>query len=143
MGHYCSRYNNRDSMQLHFVMQLQLVETSDSVERLKVEDGMVVLDGMPIAKMDNLQFAAGNKAYQRMKAEMEELKRCYESNRSEFVIVYGRRRVGKTFLVDTFFEKKYDFTYVGGHKLSKAKQLRGFAKVLKKAISMVTAILTQ
>ena len=69
-------------------------------------------------------------------SEMEELKRCYESNRSEFVIVYGRRRVGKTFLVDTFFEKKYDFTYVGGHRLSKAKQLRGFAKALKKAAGM-------
>ena len=69
-------------------------------------------------------------------AEMAELKRCYESDRSEFVIVYGRRRVGKTFLVDTFFEKKYDFTYVGGHKLTKAKQLRGFAKALKKASGM-------
>lgn len=63
-------------------------------------------------------------------AEMAELKRCYESDRSELVIVYGRRRVGKTFLVDTFFDKKYDFTYVGGHKLTKAKQLRGFAKAL-------------
>lgn len=69
-------------------------------------------------------------------AEMAELKRCYESDRSEFVIVYGRRRVGKTFLVDTFFDKKYDFTYVGGHKLTKAKQLRGFAKALKKAAGM-------
>jgi len=69
-------------------------------------------------------------------AEMAELKRCYESNRSEFVIVYGRRRVGKTFLVDTFFDKKYDFTYVGGHKLSKVKQLRGFAKALKKAAGL-------
>ncbi|MBQ6156662.1 MAG: AAA family ATPase [Bacteroidales bacterium] len=69
-------------------------------------------------------------------AEMAELKRCYESDRSEFVIVYGRRRVGKTFLVDTFFDKKYDFTYVGGHKLSKAKQLRGFAKALKKVAGM-------
>ena len=69
-------------------------------------------------------------------AEMAELKRCYESDRSEFVIVYGRRRVGKTFLVDTFFDKKYDFTYVSGHKLTKAKQLRGFAKALKKAAGM-------
>ena len=69
-------------------------------------------------------------------AEMAELRRCYESNRSEFVIVYGRRRVGKTFLVDTFFDKKYDFTYVGGHKLSKVKQLRGFAKALKKAAGL-------
>ena len=32
-------------------------------------------------------------------AELAELKRCSESDRSEFVIVYGRRRVGKTFLV--------------------------------------------
>ena len=37
MGHYWSRYNNRDSMQLHFVMQLQLVETSGTVEKLKLE----------------------------------------------------------------------------------------------------------
>ena len=65
-------------------------------------------------------------------AEMEEMRRCYESDRSEFVIVYGRRRVGKTFLVDSFFDKKYDFAYVGGHQLSKAKQLRSFAKALKK-----------
>ena len=28
MGHYYCRYNNKDSMQLHFVMQLQLVENN-------------------------------------------------------------------------------------------------------------------
>lgn len=28
------------------------------------------------------------------------------SNRAEFIAIYGRRRVGKTFLVDTFFSKK-------------------------------------
>ena len=34
-------------------------------------------------------------------AEMVELKRCYESDRSEFVIVYGRRREDAGgFLVD-------------------------------------------
>ena len=32
--------------------------------------------------------------------ECNELDRVMESDRSEFVIVYGRRRVGKTFLVD-------------------------------------------
>ena len=37
--------------------------------------------------------------------EMTALRRYMESNRSEFVIVYGRRRVGKTFLVDSFFEE--------------------------------------
>lgn len=72
MGHYWSRYQNRDSMQLHFVMQLQLVETSGVVERLKVENGMVVLEKMPIAKLDNLQFASGNAAYQQMSKELVE-----------------------------------------------------------------------
>ena len=70
LGHYWCRYNNRDSMQLHFVMQLQLVETSGLVEELKLEEGTVTFEGMPIAKIDNLQFAAGNEAYQKMSAEL-------------------------------------------------------------------------
>lgn len=60
------------------------------------------------------------------------------STRSEFVIVYGRRRVGKTFLVDNFFDDTFDFTYVGGHNLTKAKQLRAFAKALKRAAGMTS-----
>lgn len=63
--------------------------------------------------------------------EMAQLQRCLDSSRSELVIVYGRRRVGKTFLVDSFFNGKYDFTYVGGHKLEQRIQLRNFAKTLK------------
>ena len=70
--------------------------------------------------------------------EMAELRRCLESDRSEFVIVYGRRRVGKTFLVDSFFDGKYDFSFVGGNRLTKEKQLRGFAKSLKKADGMAS-----
>ena len=65
------------------------------------------------------------------KGEMAELQRCFDSDRSELVIVYGRRRVGKTFLVDQFFQETYDFTFVGGHKLSQRIQLRNFAKALK------------
>lgn len=65
--------------------------------------------------------------------ELAELKRCLDSDRSEFVIVYGRRRVGKTFLIDTFFHGQYDFSFVGGNRLSKEKQLRNFSKALKKA----------
>ena len=64
--------------------------------------------------------------------EMAALQRSMDSDRSEFVIVYGRRRVGKTFLVDNFFHYEYDFSFVGGHRLSKPKQLRNFAKAMKK-----------
>ena len=64
--------------------------------------------------------------------ECKELQRVMNSDRSEFVIVYGRRRVGKTFLIDQYYQGKYDFTFVGGHNLSRQRQLTNFAKALKK-----------
>ena len=36
-----------------------------------------------------------------------------KSDQSEFVTVCGRRRVGKTYLVECFFDHTYDFSYVG------------------------------
>lgn len=64
--------------------------------------------------------------------ECKELQRVMNSDRSEFVIVYGRRRVGKTFLVDQYYQGKYDFTFVGGHNLSRQRQLTNFSRALKK-----------
>ena len=37
------------------------------------------------------------------KSEINELDRLFRSGAPEFVAVYGRRRVGKTFLVKEFF----------------------------------------
>ena len=65
------------------------------------------------------------------KKECEDLQRCLDSDRSEFVIISGRRRIGKTYLIDKFFNYKYDFTFVGEHKTS-AKQRRNtttFARI--------------
>ncbi len=36
--------------------------------------------------------------------EQQILERVFSSSKSEFVAVYGRRRVGKTFLVREYFE---------------------------------------
>lgn len=72
------------------------------------------------------------------KRECQEIKRVMESDRSEFVIVYGRRRVGKTFLVDQYFQSHYDFTFVGGHNLSRQRQLASFARALKKHTGVKT-----
>ena len=47
------------------------------------------------------------------KQEVEELRRLYERNRAELVAVYGRRRVGKTFLVDEAFSGKFTFRHAG------------------------------
>ncbi len=45
--------------------------------------------------------------------EKETLNRLYKSSKSEFVAIYGRRRVGKSYLVNEFFKNKIAFTAVG------------------------------
>lgn len=64
--------------------------------------------------------------------ECAAIKRCLDSSESEFIAIYGRRRVGKTFLIEQYFERTYDFKYVGAHNMSTRDQLRGFAKALKR-----------
>ena len=85
----------------------------------------------PIFVLEKILTDMTNKLIGRGK-ECTELKRCYDSDRSEFIIVYGRRRVWKTFLIDQYFSGHYDFSFVGGHKLPRQRQLRNFAKALKK-----------
>lgn len=45
--------------------------------------------------------------------EIRELNELYESGKAELVAVYGRRRVGKTFLVDEVLEGKISFRHAG------------------------------
>lgn len=63
--------------------------------------------------------------------EIETLERKYRSKKSEFVIVFGRRRIGKTFLVNNLFADRFTFTYVGARKQNQQTQLRRFADQLK------------
>ena len=55
LGHYWINYNNDDSIQFEFVMQLLHIE--NDLDSLKLEDGEIKLDGESIVKMDKLQFA--------------------------------------------------------------------------------------
>ena len=45
--------------------------------------------------------------------EIKELVELYNSDKSEFVAVYGRRRVGKTFLIDEALKGKITFRHAG------------------------------
>ncbi|MDO4961697.1 MAG: ATP-binding protein [Eubacteriales bacterium] len=47
------------------------------------------------------------------KREIHELNRLYDSSKAEFAAIYGRRRVGKTFLVDSVFGGRYAFRHAG------------------------------
>ena len=64
--------------------------------------------------------------------ERRELDRCLGSDRSELVVVYGRRRVGKTFLIEQHFNHTFDFRYVGRRKIPTREQLRQFGRTLTK-----------
>jgi len=65
--------------------------------------------------------------------ETEELVRLEKSDRSEFVAIYGRRRVGKTFLIDKTFEGRLAFEMSGIIEGSKADQLQAFSDALNAA----------
>lgn len=60
--------------------------------------------------------------------EKKELEEIFRSKKAEFVLVYGRRRIGKTFLIKQFFEtKSCIFFYVTGIKDGLlAEQLQAF-----------------
>ena len=59
-------------------------------------------------------------------AECRELKRLKESDSPEFVAVYGRRRVGKTYLVKEFFNYSFTFYTSGLARGTMKDQLRTF-----------------
>ena len=64
------------------------------------------------------------------KEEIEQLKRAYNSEQSEFVAVYGRRRIGKTFLIRETFRDMFTFQYTGAFSISNQQQLEEFYKDL-------------
>lgn len=55
---------------------------------------------------------------------------AFNSTRSEFVILYGRRRVGKTFLVNQMFQEHFTFRITALAKGNTAKQLLNFQVTL-------------
>lgn len=65
-------------------------------------------------------------------AEQKALGQIVKSSEAEFVVVYGRRRIGKTFLVNTFFDDCYAFKLTGLAKKSKREQLANFTTALNR-----------
>ena len=65
------------------------------------------------------------------KHEMQILEELYASDKAEFAAVYGRRRIGKTFLIDKLFGDKYDFYMTGIYEGTRKEQLTNFAHQLE------------
>ncbi len=58
--------------------------------------------------------------------EIKQLERLYKSKKSEFAIVYGRRRVGKTYLISRKFEKQFTFRMTALANATAIEQLQNF-----------------
>ena len=58
--------------------------------------------------------------------EIAQIQKCVDSNQAQLVIVYGRRRVGKTFLINNFFNGRFDFKIAGSYAQTKEVQLKNF-----------------
>ena len=59
-------------------------------------------------------------------SEIELLEKAYKSEKSEFVALYGRRRVGKTFLIRSVFKNRMTFQLSGLANANMAQQLMNF-----------------
>lgn len=66
------------------------------------------------------------------KSQIEELIERYDSDHAELVVVYGRRRIGKTFMIRETFHDRITFYHTGlspfdeRHKIGKKEQLEHF-----------------
>ena len=65
-------------------------------------------------------------------SEKEILSKLLKSKQAEFVAIYGRRRVGKTYLVKQFFKEKIVFSFTGAFETKTNIQINNFWVELKR-----------
>ena len=74
------------------------------------------------------------------KNELEILDRVYNSRKSEFLILYGRRRVGKTFLINKKFEEHFTFRMTALANTTLNQQLINFQTTFNAATDSASAL---
>ena len=62
--------------------------------------------------------------------EQDIIKDCINTDKAEFIAVYGRRRVGKTYLIKQYFKNQFDFYTSGIYDLRNEDQLENFRQQL-------------
>lgn len=65
------------------------------------------------------------------KTEQEILRQRMESDVPELIAIYGRRRIGKTFLVRQYFNDTFSFYFTGIYQGTKKEQLGEFTRQLE------------
>ena len=67
-------------------------------------------------------------------SEQNILKEAFENNKSELIALYGRRRIGKTFLIREYYKKSIVFETIGLFGGSMKDQLENFYKEVKSRV---------
>lgn len=130
IGHYWCNYACDDSMNLHFVMQLERLipdmglSAGDS-SQLKVEEGNVTLQGIKIADYTNLPFAAANPEYCNLKEKYTQLDKD----------ITQLRALGIDDTHDLLRDKVIDRQKCHEQMMSMEKQLLDMALLVNKTIS--------
>lgn len=63
--------------------------------------------------------------------EQNILKQAFENDKSELIALYGRRRIGKTFLIREYFNKSIVFEVTGLYNGNMNDQLENYTKEVK------------
>ncbi|HTE27873.1 AAA family ATPase [Flavitalea sp.] len=74
--------------------------------------------------------------------EQEVLAAKIDSGEAELIAIYGRRRVGKTYLIRTFCSDKIVFEFIGIHDATMQVQLQNFSLALQKSARSTIAFAT-
>lgn len=64
--------------------------------------------------------------------EYTRLDKCMREDIAQLVLVYGRRRVGKTFLINQYFGNTFAFKLTGAYNKPKTDQLEAFINELNR-----------
>ena len=75
-GHFFCKFENVDTMNLHFILQFEAYQNrleSDGNKLITVSNGKVKVGDKELVDLDNVPFAALNKEYQRLQHELAEL----------------------------------------------------------------------
>ncbi len=58
--------------------------------------------------------------------EIKRLDRAMAEDEAQLIVVYGRRRVGKTFLINNYFGDSFSFKFTGSENQKNSEQLKNF-----------------
>ena len=80
LKYFFARYTSRDSLNLHFIMQLQIFENSLE-NKVDVDGDKLVYEGINVGRVDKIDFFAKNKDFIRMREDLKDLNEDIEDLR--------------------------------------------------------------